>query len=282
MKSKRLFLIAGYSAQNKIDASLIFMLKNLSEFGDIVFIMDNDAPKTELEKISEYVIYSAAKRHGEYDFGSYKRAYTYAKNSEILKNYEFVYLINDSVYGPLYSMNQTFETMENFNTDAFGLIGNPHKDHPHIQSWFIGMRPSVFMANWFDKFMTSITRQTDKGAITYLYEQGFTKLIESNNKTWACIYYVSGRGIYNKIKKLYLAGMPFIKKAAFIRHNGALGRQILYILNHINSDARDAITSGAKDSFGPEYINWLLTKNPIKIIYRGMKYGLKKTLKGQL
>lgn len=273
---RRLILIAGYSAQNIVDASLVFMVKTLSSFGDIVLVMDSDVPKTELDKLSPYVIYAAAERHKEYDFGSYKRAYLYAKESDILSNYDFLYLVNDSIYGPLYPMESFFEQMENSSTDAFGLVQNPHKDHPHIQSWFIGMRQSVFMTKWFDEFMTSIVLQKSKGAITHLYEQGFTKLIEKNDKTWSCIYSIPGRGIYNDIKKVYRQGLPFMKKVAFTRHNGALGRQILYVLNHTNSDARNAIISGAKDTFGDKYINWLLTKNPIKIILRNIKYFIKK------
>lgn len=273
---RRLILVAGYSAQNIVDASLVFMVKTLSSFGDIVLVMDSDVPKTELDKLSPYVIYAVAERHKEYDFGSYKRAYLYAKESGILSNYDFLYLVNDSIYGPLYPIESFFEQMENSGTDAFGLVQNPHKDHPHIQSWFIGMRQSVFMTKWFNEFMMSIVLQKNKGAITHLYEQGFTKLIEKNDKTWSCIYSIPGRGIYNDIKKVYRQGLPFLKKVAFTRHNGALGRQILYVLNHTDSNARNAIISGAKDTFGDKYINWLLTKNPIKIILRNIKYFIKK------
>ena len=276
MKYKRLFLIAGYSAQNKVDASLVFMVKTLSNFGDIVLVMDRKITKTELEKLSPYVIYAAAERHKEYDFGSYKRAYLYAKESDILSEYDFLYLVNDSIYGPLYQMDFFFDQMEKSNADAFGLVCNPHKEHSHIQSWFIGMRQSVFMTKWFGKFITSVIHQDSKGAITYLYEQGFTRLIEANKKTWKCIYSIPGRGIYNDIKKVYRKGLPFMKKVAFTRHNGALGRQILYVLNHTNSEARNAIIAGAKDTFGEQYINWLLTKNPIKILVRNIKYFPKK------
>lgn len=274
--TNRLFLIAGYSAQNKVDASLVYMVRKLSEFGDIVLVMDSSTPKSELDKLSPYVIYAAAERHHEYDFGSYKRAYIYAKEAGILGNYEFLYLINDSVYGPVISMNDTFKIIEEYGTDAFGLVLNPHKERPHIQSWFIGMRKSVFLTDWFDKFMLSITRQPDKGAVTYLYEQGFTRLLNQHDKKWKCKYSVPGRGIYNNVKQLYRAGMPFIKKIAFTRHNGALGMQISYVLRHTNTDARDAILSGAKDNFGSKYMDMLLTRNPVKIMFRNITYFIKK------
>lgn len=273
---RRLFLMAGYSAQNKINSSLVYMIKQFAQYGDVILFMDNDTPDTELAKISKYVIHSGAQRHGEYDFGSYKRAYTYARDTGILQKYDIIYLINDSVYGPLYPIKPYLQKMESFNTDAFGLVYNPHKKHPHIQSWFIGMRRAVFISDWFDKFITSVTQQPNKGAITYLYEQGFTRLLNEHHITWKCLFSASGRSIYNNVKHLYRAKVPFIKRAAFTRHNGRLGGQILYVLNHTNRSARDSILYDARETYGPEYINWLLTKNPIKIISRNIKYFIKK------
>lgn len=252
------------------------MLKELNKSGDVILFMDNDISKPELEKVLPYVLHADAIRHKEYDFGSYKRAYEYAQKRNLLSKYDFIYLVNDSVYGPLLPIESLLERMEILGTDAFGLVCNPHKKHPHIQSWFIGLRPSIFNTEWFNHFIESIRPQSSKGAVTQLYEQGFSKLVTEHGGTWKCVYNVSGRGIYNKIKKLNRKGMPFIKKAAFNRHNGALGKQISYILNHAAPDAKAAILSGAKDTFGEEYINWLLTKNPIKIIFRNIKYFTKK------
>lgn len=276
MKSKRLFLVAGYSAQNKVDAALIYMVKSLSDLGDVILVMDSDVPKSELDKISNYVIYSDAVRHFEYDFGSYKRAYVYAKENGLLNNYEYLYIINDSVYGPVHPLDISLNKMESFGTDSFGLVYNPHKKNPHIQSWFIGFKPSIFLSDWFNKFMVSITRQPSKGVITYVYEQGLSKLIREHNGTIQCIYSAPGRSVYNDIKKLYDAGMPFIKKVAFTRHGGALGSQLCYVLNKTDPITKNAITSAAKETFGERYINWLLTRNPVKIFLRNAKYFIHK------
>ena len=43
-KNKRLFLIAGYSAKNIVDASLVYMVQKLSKCGDVILVMDCDAP----------------------------------------------------------------------------------------------------------------------------------------------------------------------------------------------------------------------------------------------
>ena len=148
--TKRLFLFAGYDADGIIDDSLILYVGALSKLGDVVLCMDSDCNKSQVAKLKPFVLYAAAQRHGEYDFGSYKRAYVWARDNLDLSKYDFVYMVNDSVYGPLFPLKPYFEKMESQNTDAFGLVKNTKASHPHIQSWFIGMRKSVFLSQWFD------------------------------------------------------------------------------------------------------------------------------------
>ncbi len=275
-KPKRLFLIAGYDAPGVVDASLIHLVKSLNQFGDIALFMDSNVSDMELAKLSPYVLYAAATKHGEYDFGSYRRAYTYARDAKILDNYDFLYLVNDSVYGPLFDLSPLITEMESYNTDAFGPVAKQHKIKPHIQSWFIGCRPSVFKSKWFDEFMLSVTKQPDKGMITKLYEKGFTKNLNERGLSWRAFLYVKNREVYNNVKKLYRRGLPFLKKAAIPRHHGAIGRQILYILNNVTPHVRDAIMENATRTWGNEYMCWLLTKNPFKIVYRNLAHSMRK------
>lgn len=280
--TRRLFLFAGYDAHGIIDESLIIYVRALAMHGDVIVVMDSDCPAHELRKLAPYTTHAAAARHGEYDFGSYKRAYTCARDAGILKNYDFVYMANDSMYGPLHPLGPVIERMENMHTDAFGMVAKRHKTRPHIQSWFIGMRASVFRTEWFDEFMTSITKLESKGLITRMYEQGFTRLVAAHGLTWGALWHVRNRGVYNNIKKLYRAGVPLMKKVAFRRRGGALGGQILYVLSHIEPSVKNAILSNARRVWGDEYIGWLLTHNPIKIIFRNIAYGMQKLFSGKI
>ncbi|MDW2959016.1 MAG: rhamnan synthesis F family protein [Alphaproteobacteria bacterium] len=273
---KRLFLFAGYDKAGKIDNALLNYTKKLSQFGDIILVMDSDCTKTELSKLKNITLYATGARHGEYDFGSYKRAYIWATQNLDLTEYDYVYMVNDSVYGPLYPLDSYFTRMESLPCDAFGLVANPHRHHPHIQSWFIGMTPTVFLSRWYDQFMHQITKLPHKGEITRQYEQGFSKQITENNLSWCCLFNAPGRSVYNNVKKFYKIGMPFIKCVAFTRNHGALGRQISYILRNIDSDTRDAILSSARATYGENHIKWLITRNPIKIIFRNINHAFHK------
>ena len=276
MYTRRLFLFAGYNQAGKIDASLVYHVRALSQFGDIILCMDSDCTDTELQKIQPYCLHTSGTRHGEYDFGSYKRAYIWATENLGLSDYDFVYMVNDSVYGPLYDMAPYFDKMEHMGHNAFGLAKNPHKRHPHIKSWFIGLTPSVFKTKWFNTFMHRITKLKSKGAITREYEQGLSKLITEHNLTWDCLYSAPRRSIYNRIKYFYRARMPFIKKVAFNRNHGALGRQIMYVLNHISPDTRMAILTSARAQYGEKHVDWQLTNNPLRIAIRRIHHAIYK------
>ena len=263
-KTKRLFLFAGYDKHGTIDASLVMYVSALNKLGDVVVCMDSDCSESELKKLNKITLHAAASRHGEYDFGSYKRAYNWARENLDINKYNFVYMANDSMYGPLFDLAPYLEKLELKNLDAFGMVKNPHRTSPHIQSWFIGMRKSVFMSDWFNDLLQSVRHQENKGLVTVLYEHGFTKHLIENNMSWDALYSAPGRSIYNRVKYFYKHKMPFIKKLAFSRHNGALGRQLLYILNHTDSKIRDIILTCAERVYGAEYVSKNTNTQPIK------------------
>lgn len=284
--TKRLFIFAAYDTRNHIrgtndaavvDESTVKYVNALFELGDVAFYMDNDISDAELKKLKPYTVYTGASTHGEYDFGSYKRAYIWARDHLNLSDYDWVYLVNDSMYAPLHEIGPVLKELESRDTDASGMVFNDHHDHPHIQSWFIGLGSDVFLSKQFDKFITSVKRHDkDKGLVTKLYEQGVTRMLIENKWSFSCTYTVTGHAIYNQVKRLFKRGLPCMKKVAFARHGGALGRQVLYILNHIDPSMRAAILSEAYRVYGQETVDRNLTNNPFKIIWRNVKYALYK------
>ncbi|MDR0967924.1 MAG: rhamnan synthesis F family protein [Rickettsiales bacterium] len=277
--TKRLFIFAAYAYNDAvIDDSKILYIRALSELGDVVFYMDNDTPPSELKKLTPYVLYAGANRHTEYDFGSYKRGFVWARENLDLEKYDWVYLVNDSMYAPLHPILPLLENLEHQQIDASGIVFNKNKKKPHLQSWFLGMRPLVFMSDQFDDLIMSVQPGMGKGKIISLYEHGFTRMLIEHGARFASVYTVSGHAVYNKIKYFFRRGFPFIKKQNFIRHHGALGGQIKYVLNRIDPKLRDAIIKNAQREFGEQCINNLLTYNPIKILWRNIKHILSKRM----
>lgn len=281
-KNKRLFLFAGYDKDGIIDDALIHYVSTLSNFGDVILCMDSDCDETEVKKISKYTINTITKRHGEYDFGSYKCAFQYAYDNEILKNYDVLYLVNDSVFGPMFDITKTIIDIENKPTDAVGIVVSKHKTHSFMESWFVKLNRKIFLSTWFHEFITSVQSEEYKYIITVKYEHGLTNLIINNGCSWSGLYEFRGRFTYNHPKKLFNRGCPFVKKVSFTRHYGACGNQIKYILKHAKQNASKSTIATANRVYGCEYINKLLTYNPVKILWRKIKYVKDKIKNGQI
>ncbi|MDR0449307.1 MAG: rhamnan synthesis F family protein [Rickettsiales bacterium] len=229
-KNKRLFIFASYDKDCIVDDMLIHYVRSLAELGDVIFFADCDFSDAEIKRISKIknVIHAAAERHGEYDFGSYKRGYQWAAKRGIFSNYDWVYLANDSVYGPLRPLRPILEGLESSGADAVGMIslhGNSAGERKrvvqrfgflaenHVQSWFIGLGRQIFAADWFAKFLGNVKKQKDKMDVVWAYEFGMSHLIMSNGFRME-VYEkeISGLSVFGQGGKLLGRGMPFLKK----------------------------------------------------------------------
>lgn len=266
---KRLFIFAGYDKDNIADATLTHYLNALSKLGDIVFTMDNDMAADELNKIKKIpnVLHAATVRHGEYDFGSYKRGYIWARDNKLLSKYEWIYLVNDSVIGPLWDISDMLKDLESRDADMIGLVMADNQYLAQsLQSWFVGITKKIATARFFDEFMTGITRQESKSHIVLKYEVRLTRMILSHGCKISAVYHdiMSGNtsSVYDNPKVILDAGIPFVKKTA-IKHK----TQIEYLLPYTTDEFVNSILNYAGRHNCPDQI-------PYQNIYSLRLFGL--------
>ena len=172
-------------------------------------------PESELNKIEDFTIKAISERHVEYDFGSYKRGYICAKENNILENYDYLILCNDSVYGPLFSLDSLFDKMKDHK---FGGLYRS-KDikiasHYYIGSFFIIVKKEIFLSDIFLNFINSIKKEGDKNEIIKNYEFGISKLMIDSGINIEGLFLdtdISNRPYFEPLKLLN-EGFPFIKK----------------------------------------------------------------------
>jgi lipopolysaccharide biosynthesis protein len=248
---KRLFIFAGYDSDGVIDSALLHYISALSGVGDVVFCMDNAAPESELARVREIpnVLYAAAQRHAEYDFGSYKRGYAWAAQRGILDGYDWVYFANDSVYGPIKDLEPYLVGLEEKNTDITGMyyaVGGPHPNY--IQSWFFGLGKNVALADWVAEFFNNVTRQNGKEDVVAKYEIGFSTAARENNCSIG--YFISGAENNDCMRhplRTLQQGLPFIKKNPFAiggiknERNAAKYMDAEFLQKMMNSMARKGL-----------------------------------------
>ena len=269
---KRLFLFAFYDPQGVVGEAALRYLEALQPLGDIVLATDCDLQPGEAEKLAPWVLSFTAARHGEYDFGSYKRAYQQAD----LTGYDVLYLVNDSVVGPIYPLEPYLERMEALGTDAFGLVLNPSKRGRHLQSWFIGLKPVVFQADWFRNFLGSVAAAGSKEEVCVRYESGLARALEARSIPFAGLYELKGKSVYNAVGRLCAAGFPFVKKSAFTRHGGSLGPAVARALSGADPAMRDAVVADIDRLYGETYRRRFLSAGPVRSCARYLRYLFRK------
>lgn len=229
---KRLFIFAGYDKQGIIDNTLLHYLNCLSGLGDIVLTMDSDVSDSEIAKLKSVknILSVITGRHNEYDFGSYKRGFQYAQKQKLLTKYDWVYFVNDSVYGPLWDIEPVLLSLESRGVDLTGMVDFINAETPiQVQSWFVGVSKQVVNEKFFADFMNSVTRQIDKQLVILKYEVGLSQIILRHGykmSTW-----VSGQdgrichSMYKEPLEMLKCGIPFVKKAGLVNLKGI---QFLY------------------------------------------------------
>ncbi len=192
-KTNRVAVFAHYDRDNLIQDYVVFYVQELKKVVDnIIFVSDSDVKLEELNKIKDYVTHSIVGKHGEYDFGSYKRGFLYAKANNLLENCEELVFCNDSCYGPIYPFENVFDAMSARECDYWGLTYNPvgitktkrnplYEDNtPHVQSFFVTFKPQVFNSDVFAEFINGVKQEKDKFLIIINYEIGLSKLLRQN------------------------------------------------------------------------------------------------------
>ena len=220
---KRLFIFAAYDKDAIIDDTLLHYLRSLSVLGDIIFIMDNNAEKSEQKKLKtiKNLIYSETKQHGLYDFGSYNVGFQYAHNKKLLKKYDWVYFVNDSVYGPFWDIEPILKSIESKHVDLTGMIDFESKDVPvQVQSWFVGLSKKLVNQKFIKDFFQNVKPQINKQLLVLKYEDGLTRCCVQHGFKMAT--FISGETnipchrVYNEPIAVIKEGIPFIKKMAVL------------------------------------------------------------------
>lgn len=275
MKNKRIFIFAGYDKHGIIDDSLLYYLNALSELGDIIFFMDNSISKFEKAKLCSVpnILYIDAKRHGEYDFGSYKRLYQWADNKDIIKNYSWIYLVNDSVYGPFSSLKPVLENMESSGADATSIFKSVKNNQEFLQTWFLGLRKNIALSDWFNKFINDIKKEDTKKNIVEKYEFGLNNLLIKNKvKTYSYMFDKKLHMTRNPLH-FFRTGLPFLKKNAVLNPHSHIG-EIKYILKALPKVSSNFILDNIKRLRGDMYIkHWIFGFALIRYIYKKFLFG---------
>ena len=220
-EQKNTAVFAAYSQDGTISDYVISYLKALKEIApNIIYITDNPLKRSEVKKLSPYIIRLEAAHHGEYDWGSYKRGFNWLKENNHLQKTNKLILANDSALLVAESLKPILNAMPE-NTDLYGITANQDGTY-HLQSYFLILGKALFNHPLFDEYLNTVRAQKDGLTVAYRYEVPFTQFVtDLGYKTAAYIPYDQLKHLPLNDKNCYPLTMlskyhtPFLKMRTF-------------------------------------------------------------------
>lgn len=168
-------LFCSYDEESFIRDSVYYYLNELVLSGfDVVFISSSETiTNADLKKLSGLCIKIINRENKGYDFYGWK---TGLKEYPQYSAHSGLLLANDSVLGPLFSIRNIINEIENCNADVVGMTDS-FLYYPHLQSYFIFCKKSVVLSEEFIGFFNQVSETNLKIAIIRKYEVGFSRLL---------------------------------------------------------------------------------------------------------
>ena len=231
---RRCILFAGHMIGDNIDEVDLYHVEKLSEIGDVYCCYDNvNLPEDgRCRLVNLGVKLAIALRHGEYDFGSWKRLFRAVGWDEIAR-YDEVILVNNSVIlvGNLLEFLEKFESSDSeFFASAllnehypgptvlvkdYMARNNPHYNNSMFPSVFWAMKKSLVAQNFVRNLFENVRPEADRLDVCYKYERGFSrKILRRNIKTTLFVDVVYPHSfLYTEVGfGLVGRGFPYIKR----------------------------------------------------------------------
>jgi len=242
---KRVLLFTHYNKYDQLSEHVVFLLKNMQKYFDnIIVISNSDLSSSDLKRLKGLYTKLIKRSNSGYDFAAWRDGMLNVGWKELAK-YDSVTIMNDTCFGPVYSFDPVFESMENRTLDFWGIILHrkvPASDshtgstiQEHLQSFFVTFNRDVIKSNIFQNFWNNIAEFEDVQKVIDHYETKLTHLLSQAGYKYAAFFdatnfdknSAANLTIYLPEKCLD-AKMPLVKIKAFTHH-----RYPRYLLDRI-------------------------------------------------
>lgn len=232
METKRIAFFAHYDRMSIIDDYVLYYLRGLRKVADrTLFASDCDLERGEAGQLGSLAEPVCIRRHGEYDFGSWKRCFEHLAYD--LSGYDELILANDSCYAPITPFEYLFERMQTQECDFWGptMDATPTK---WLNSYFLVFRKPVLADDLFISFWRNICALEAKQDVVDLYEKGLSLILKARGfkMGWAATprpnfarhrcFPLPGDYRIELPSKGYL--LPFARTATFVKNEESVNR----------------------------------------------------------
>ena len=233
-KIRRMLLFHLYSASRTVERYVIHLLSELRKYCEYVVVISNGGLRAnEKEKLTPLADVIICRENVGYDFGGWQDAILNHIGFKRLAEYDEVLFCNDSVYGPIFTLDPVFREMEERPVDFWGITGmtewngfvgikSDETHSSHIQSYFFAIRRHMLGSSAFRKFWTDLSVPDNHAEAVFACEIKMTETFFSAGFDWDV--YVDMHAFNDTPDRAYIPyicqhrklieeyGMPFVKR----------------------------------------------------------------------
>lgn len=263
-QNNRLLIYFFYDRDGIVDQYIVHMLEAMKEcVKDIAIVSNGKISQEGIQKFSHFTQTIIERDNVGFDVWAYKEALQ-TLGWVNLAEYDEVILMNYTIMGPVYPLQEMFDSMDQRDLDfwgptmSFGIDGDPWGTSPygyipdHIQSHFIAVRRTMLFSRKFRKYWEKMPMIESYQQSVGRHESYFTKYFADRGFTWEV--YANSED-YRKLTTqpvLMLARemienqrCPFFKRRSFMHDYtvvlnesiGQAGVQLYdYLVNHTTFD----------------------------------------------
>lgn len=193
--AKRLAIFFFYDKKGIVDRYVPYLLEDLKKNVSEIFTVCNGKLTKDGEKILEQYGQVLVRENKGFDVWAYKTAME-QYGWEKLQEYDEVIMLNNTIMGPVYPFQETFEKMDQQDLDFWGLTeyfkikGDPFGYSPygylpdHIQSHWIACRRSLVSSKEFQEYWDHMSMIEDYMQAVGKHESIFTKKFADMGYKW--------------------------------------------------------------------------------------------------
>ena len=179
-------LFALYAPDGNVPETVWLYLEGLRKIADEVVVVSDGAISTnDVERMSTVASCGIFKHHGEYDFGSYARAYVLAEANGHLLDCDRLIMANDSCVAPVVPFGEMMQRMSLAYCDFWGQTSYSFHGRPHVQSYFMTFSKSIITSGVLGEFFKALPVCKTRADVISSCEIALTEYLVANGFKWS-------------------------------------------------------------------------------------------------
>lgn len=160
---KRIAIYHHFDKDNVIDEHVLYTLREFDNFGcEILFVSNSQLNRQETSKLNGLVSEVTLRENVGYDFAGWKQVLL-EKGKYFFTAYDELVILNSTVYGPLFPLDEMFQAMEEKGYDFWAPTGHTavYGIPKHVQPYILVVQKRLHQSDAFWLYWDSIRETFD-------------------------------------------------------------------------------------------------------------------------